>query len=958
MALLLAERREPDIQSRLREVLEEQTGCEWVTAFPVAGGSADLGCAAKRTIVEVKGLDVCGPDRPGSRAGETQKGQVLRYLRAIEAGPGGLFPAGGAERPWTGWLTNGRCWWGWTLEDGEAAPVPGSENGRSLWTPQEVGVWIRAKIRREGSDRQLFQPVPPNLTAIHLEPVRHALLAAADRLGDSAGYRTKQAVWAMALRSAGMVAPEHDRAQRNGLFATHTTLLLAAQAIVATLHSSTDPANRQPSRNGLEGLTSWVIADTAASEEIARLREAVSRFDWRGSAQDHLRDAFQSLIDKGHRKEFGEYYTPDWLAEEVVQETLDEDWLDAAIEEALNGPPVESGAVLDPACGSGTFLLHAARRIGERIAQSRPSIEHRDVRRVIIRLVKGIDIHPIAVELAKATLETALPPGPGRAEVILGDTLQTAIGGEETLWTDKEAVEYNSPGGRQVKIPRGVLEHGSMRLDMIRELGARANSGERSAPWSSGPPRLHRALQETQEQLEAVIEAEGDGIWGWHLSQISGSLALARPGVGRIVTNPPWIVVNDTLEGDRKRRLRSLQQHLKVQTTPRGASSRGDLACLFTARTAELYLKQGGRMGMVLPGSALTAQTWTRWRSGMWGPSVRMNMERGQDLSGHDPLPFPHAPNGTSVVYARRDAESSALPEAAPAHAWEGSDYVDRVRRGACAQPHGLLYVENINIIPTEDEGVVEITAKRSTKGRWRDISIHGRIERAALLPVVTSRDIQPFRYKNSRHIIAPTKTRRNGARSLRWNDRTPGEDEQFSFTLRYWMEAENEYRKRRAQTAGETLLDNLDWKRTLSSQLDIMTRRNARVKVVVNKSGKKGLRAARIPLNYIADDMLYYVICSSTREALYLCAIINAPCMQATWNETKTSILHYDKNPWRKVPIKRYNSNNPAHEELVRCARQAERSFDYEVAQEIDAIVTGLFPHHVGRQTDRHPTS
>ena len=359
-------------------------------------------------------------------------------------------------------------------------------------------------------------------------------------------------------------------------------------------------------------------------------------------------------------------------------------------------------------------------------------------------------------------------------------------------------------------------------------------------------------------------------------------------------------------------------------------------------------------MGMVLPGAALTAQTWTRWRSGTWGPGVHMAMERGEDLSGHDPLPFPHAPNGASVVYARREAEASALPEAAPAHAWAGSDYVDQVRRGACAQPHGLLYVENINIIPTEDKGVVEITTKRSTKGRWRDISIHGRIERAALLPVVTSRDIQPFRYRNSRHIIAPTKTRRSGARSLRWNDRTPGEDKQFSFTLRYWMEAENEYRRRRAQTAGETLLDNLDWKRTLSRQLEAMTGENASVKLVVNKSGKTGLRAARIPLNYIADDMLYYVICSSTREALYLCAIINAPCMQATWNETKTSILHYDKNPWRKVPIRRYNSNNPAHENLVRCARQAERSFDYEVEQKIDAIIAGLFPHHVGRANRR----
>ena len=953
ITLLLAERREADIQSRLREVLEAETGCEWVTEFPVSSGSADLGCTAKRTIVEVKGFDVCGPNKPGSQAGETQKGQVLRYLKAIEEEPDDLFSAGNADVPWTGWLTNGRYWWGWTLEDGEAVPVSGTENGRSLWTPQEVSIWIRSKIRREGDDRRLLLPVPPNLAAIHLEPVRQALLAATNRLSDNSGYRTKQAVWAMALRGAGMVAPEHDREQRNDLFATHTTLLLAAQAIVATLQPTTEPTNHQLSQGGLEGLTSWINADAEAYEEATYLTEMISRFDWRGSAQDHLRDAFHTLIDRRHRKEFGEYYTPDWLAEQVVRTTLDEDWLDSAIEESVNGYPVESGVVLDPACGSGTFLLHAARRIGERIAQSYSSIEHRDARKVIIRLVKGIDIHPIAVELAKATLEMALPPGPAHGEIILGDTLQTAMSGEETIWTNKSTVEYVSPGGRRVTIPRGVLEHDSMRLDMVRELSARANTGQRSASWNSGPPRLHRALQKTQEQLESVIEAEGDDIWSWHLSQLSGSLLLARRRVGRIVTNPPWIVVNDTPEGDRKRRLWRLQQHLKVQTTPSGASSKGDLACLFTARSAELYLKVGGRMGMVLPGSALTAQTWTKWRSGAWGPGVTMHLEEGYDLSSHNPLPFPHAPNGTSVVYARRQADTAkALQMPRPARPWAPSDYVGRVRRGACAQPHGLLYVENHNILVTDEEGVVEITTKRSTKGRWRDVALHSRIERAALLPVVTSRDIQPFRYQSSRHIIAPTQIERDGTRCLRWSNGMPNADDKFPFTLRYWADAEIEYRKRRAETAGETLLDNLDWKRTLRTQLNAMTEENAAVKVVVNKSGKSGLKAARIPLDCIADDMLYYIICSSESEALYLCAIINAPCMRDVWNDTKTSIMHYDKNPWRKIPIRRYDRGESAHYSLVGLSQEAENDFSSEIKQRLDDEVGKLLPQYSRKPT------
>lgn len=306
-----------------------------------------------------------------------------------------------------------------------------------------------------------------------------------------------------------------------------------------------------------------------------------------------------------------------------------------------------------------------------------------------MRLVKGIDIHPIAVELARATLEMAMPPGIGDGEVILGDTLQTAISGEETFWTNKKEVEYRSPGGLTITIPREVLEHDSMRLEMVRELSIRANSRQRTS-WSSGPPRLHEALQATQHQLEAVVEVEGDGVWSWHLSQISGSLTLAKRGVGRIVTNPPWIVVNDTPEGDRKRRLWGLQKYLKVQTTPSGASSKGGLACLFTARSAELYLKQDGRIGMVLPGSALTAQTWRRWRLGTWGPSVNMALEEGIDFSNHNPVPFAHAPNGTSVVYARRSLTASALPVAESGYRWSSSDYVTRVKRGLVPSRKGF----------------------------------------------------------------------------------------------------------------------------------------------------------------------------------------------------------------------------------------------------------------------------
>lgn len=155
----------------------------------------------------------------------------------------------------------------------------------------------------------------------------------------------------MALRGAGMVPPEKDQDQRHKLFATHTTLLLAAQAITNTLRpsasGSTTETTPTKSPNGLEGLTSWIHVDEVAHSTASDVVADISRFDWRGSARDHLRDAFHTLIDRQHRKEFGEYYTPDWLAEDVVKNTLDEPWLDGAIAEACERYPIEHGTILE-----------------------------------------------------------------------------------------------------------------------------------------------------------------------------------------------------------------------------------------------------------------------------------------------------------------------------------------------------------------------------------------------------------------------------------------------------------------------------------------------------------------------------------------------------------------------------------------------------------------------------------
>lgn len=130
---------------------------------------------------------------------------------------------------------------------------------------------------------------------------------------------------------------------------------------------------------------------------------------------------FVGLTDEGStsatvagndRKLTGSYYTPDSLVQQLIHSALD-----PVIEQRLAqnaAQPVEallSIRVIDPACGSGHFLLAAARRLAEKLAQLRapegavtPQAYRHALREVVGRCIFGVDRNPMALELARTAL--------------------------------------------------------------------------------------------------------------------------------------------------------------------------------------------------------------------------------------------------------------------------------------------------------------------------------------------------------------------------------------------------------------------------------------------------------------------------------------------------------------------------------------------------------------------------
>jgi hypothetical protein len=176
--------------------------------------------------------------------------------------------------------------------------------------------------------------------------------------------------------------------------------------------------------------------------KLSWLREdaGLSRVNWRDMGPEELGSVYESLLElvpqiteggrlfafatggetKGNaRKTTGSYYTPDSLVQVLLDGALDpviKDTIATHPENAVDA--LLKLSIVDPACGSGHFLLAAARRLAAHVARisanGTPSAsEYRHaLRQVIGRCIYGVDLNPMAVELCKVSLwMEAVEPG-------------------------------------------------------------------------------------------------------------------------------------------------------------------------------------------------------------------------------------------------------------------------------------------------------------------------------------------------------------------------------------------------------------------------------------------------------------------------------------------------------------------------------------------------------------------
>ena len=413
--------------------------------------------------------------------------------------------------------------------------------------------------------------------------------------------------------------------------------------------------------------------------------------------------------------------------------------------------------VMDPACGSGTFLFHAIRAALDAAEDS--GLSQADATRRATANVAGIDVHPVAVIIARVTYLLALMPAlraehPGSVTlpVYLGDALQWNLAriGEQGKQPDLLAagdtleifvppVEIAEPVPRRLdaatlRFPAEVASDPELFdrvLSAMIEFGSESKSGTAFAAWLEKGTYARAEdrciLRDTYKVMRRLQNDGRNHIWGYVARNLARPVWLSSEAqkADVVIGNPPWVSYR-YMSREFQRRFREECRAARLWVGGKVATQQ-DLSGYFYMRSALLYMRSRGRIALVMPYAALSRQAYAKFRKGevarlghvtfrlcfssawAFGPEVTPLFPVPSCVlfaGRHDgalPAPLPGEIAAFSGALPRRDADRSeadailtdtSAPWPAEATGEGGSSYRKRFRNGATLWPRRLVLVE------------------------------------------------------------------------------------------------------------------------------------------------------------------------------------------------------------------------------------------------------------------------
>ena len=315
--------------------------------------------------------------------------------------------------------------------------------------------------------------------------------------------------------------------------------------------------------------------------------------DW---TRDLLKRLYEMIVPRNLRHDLGEFYTPDWLAGYLIDKS------------GYPGDP--NVRLLDPACGSGTFLVDTIHRVVEK-SRLRKKIDWGNIGRLILNNIVGFDLNPLAVLAARTNYLISFAPfipfvRPISIPVYLCDSVLAPTRASKEGELDFGRVAFSTTKG-DFLFPSDMQDKEKIdHFTYLIEIGLKGNQGpedfstllKKRLPLSEGGIKL---LLRVYARIRELEEQGENGIWARYIKNAFAPVYLAC--FDYVIGNPPWIRWGYLSDDYRKRTLHLWQRYglfsLKGHEARLGAGEK-DFSMLFTYASSDNYLKQGGKLAFLI----------------------------------------------------------------------------------------------------------------------------------------------------------------------------------------------------------------------------------------------------------------------------------------------------------------------------------------------------------------------
>ncbi|MBE3561679.1 MAG: N-6 DNA methylase, partial [Ktedonobacteraceae bacterium] len=700
---------------------------------------------------------------------------------------------------------------------------------------------------------------------------------------------------------------------------------------------------------GEQDFFAWILAPEIRSLTLAiftHIAASLVVYDLHSIDEDLLKQLYQNLVEPETRHELGEFYTPDWLAEVTLREIGYQ----------------RGQSLLDPACGSGTFLFTAIRLLAEQGLTGQKLVDF------ALDNIMGIDVHPLAVTIARINYMLAILPhlrtGAKRGQqrmipVTMANALQVPDK-EHNL----EIIPVHINEERSFQIPVRAASHPKILAEVLDQMGRYAvNMAKAPKKVEFGTfgnlamqqlsiinnaqdTETERLIWSTNARwLTEQIASGRDSIWLYVLQNTSRPLFLRYRKFDVVVGNPPWIsyryLQDKTYQAEVKKLMRD---YSLLAAGERKLHTQMELATLFFEHCRQSYLKADGTIAFVMPRSVITgAKQHLAFQ--------RRGFSRILDLQGVEPLfnvetcvmvrSHPHIYTTaipTLHFTGRLPAHECSLAEAAPTltktetrTAFTGQEaiaspyYHPKMINGATLYPRNLAFVTSAQ--PDLSPGHLAFTSIMRTdpdvdaeaKAPWKGLKLEGHIDDDFLYATLLSKHLVPFGISKLHLVALPVRVGTpqqlaappGGQEDLRF---IPLSLEEMRDTLTFarsaddWFEpAERLWQKYKKQTTRETLAQWFNYQNKLTIQsaspgyLVLYGATGSNLAAALVDTYSLPIINGAQPRAFVVDHKTYWYRTLLKEEAHYLVALLNAPCVDAAIKTSQTRGLFGERDIHRR---------------------------------------------------------